>query len=173
LHTLFGGGIDGFVPPWNQYDANTAAAIRAAGFRYVSAEWQTRREQQGLVRIPRTCQLTGLKEHIQAARRLQKLDVVIVAVMHHYDFLESGEENAKLGLAQFDELLAWLAAQPDVKVQTLGRLVRHSAGEIERAMWLHRLKQHLPWRIKVRLPNYCLITAPWWRVMNHVIHRPA
>jgi len=173
LRTLFSGEISGFVPPWNQYDAATSAAIRSAGFRYVSAEWQTRREKQGLLCIPRTCQLTDLKEQIHAARRLGKLDPVIVAVMHHYDFFESGVTNAKLGLAQFDELIAWLAAQADVKVQTLGQLAQVSANEIQRAMRLHRLKQHLPWRAQVRLPSYCLITAPWWRVMNHVILSPA
>jgi transposase len=173
LRTLFSGEISGFVPPWNQHDANTSAAIHSAGFRYVSAGWQTRSEKQALLCIPRTCQLTNLKEHIHAAHRLKKLDLVIVAVMHHYDFFESGETNAKLSLAQFDELVAWLATQADVKVQTLGQLAQTSADEIQRAMRLHRLKQHLPWRAQVRLPNYCLITAPWWRVMNHVIHSPA
>jgi peptidoglycan/xylan/chitin deacetylase (PgdA/CDA1 family) len=173
LRTLFNGGISGFVPPWNKYDVATADAILAAGFRYVSAEWRTRHERQALLCIPRTCQMTELKGQIHAARRLGKLDLVIVAVMHHYDFFESGEANAKLGLAQFDKLMTWLVAQADVQVQTLGQLAQDSADDIRRAMRLQRLKQHLPWRVRVRLPGYCLVTAPWWRVMNHVIHNPA
>lgn len=173
LRTLFDGAINGFVPPWNKHDAATSAAIHSAGFRYVSAEWQTRREKQGLLCIPRTCQLTELKEQIQAARRLEKLAPVIVAVMHHYDFHESGAENAKHSLAHFDELMAWLACQPDVKVQTLGELAQNNAAGLERAMRIHRLKQRLPWRVQVSLPQHCLITAPWWRVMNHVIHSTA
>jgi predicted deacetylase len=173
LCTLFSGEISGFVPPWNRHDAATSSAIRSAGFRYVSAEWQTRRETEGLLCIPRTCQLTALKEEVQAARHLEKLCPVFVAVIHHYDFHESGSENAKLSLAQFDELMAWLAGQADVKVQTLGELAQGSASGLERALRIHRLKQHLPWRIQVRLPQHCLITAPWWRVMNHVIRRTA
>lgn len=173
LRTLFDGAIRGFVPPWNKHDAATSAAVHSAGFRYISAEWQTRREKHGLLCIPRTCQLSELKEQIQAARRLERLDPVIVAVMHHYDFHESGAENAKLSLAQFDELMAWLASQTDVKVQSLGELAQDGASGLERAMRIHRLTQRLPWRVRVRLPQDCLITAPWWRVMNHVIHSTA
>ena len=42
--------------------------------------------------------------------------------MHHYYFHESGAENAKHSLGAFDELMAWLARQPDVKVQALEEL---------------------------------------------------
>lgn len=173
LRTLFDDTIRGFVPPWNKYDAATSAAIRTAGFRYVSAGWQTRREKPGLLCIPRTCQLAALREHIQTVRHLDNLAPVIVAVMHHYDFHESGSENTKLSLADFDELMAWLASQADVKVQTLGELAQGSASGLERAMRIHRLKQRLPWRIQVRLPQHCLITAPWRRVIDHVIHSTA
>lgn len=171
LRTVFDGPISGFVPPWNKYDAATSAAIHSAGFRYVSAEWQSRREKRGLLCIPRTCQLTELKAQILAARHDDRLDPVIVAVMHHYDFHESGSEAAKLSLAGFDELSAWLASQADVQVQTLGELAQKDGPRLERAMQIHRLKQRLPWRVRAHLPQSYLITAPWWRVLNHVILR--
>ncbi|MGO9444356.1 MAG: DUF2334 domain-containing protein [Thiobacillaceae bacterium] len=173
LHALFAGAIGGFVPPWNRYDAAASAAIRESGFRYVSSELGARLETHRLLSIPLTCQIADLKVNIQSARHLSALGPVIVAVMHHYNFHESGSDNSKFSLAQFDELLAWLAEQADVKVHTLEKLGLDHAEAIQRGVRLHQLKRRLHWRVQARLPRYCLITAPWWRVIDHVVRPPA
>jgi len=165
LHEIFGQVVSGFVPPFNSYDGTTAACAAALGLRYISAGWD-KSMADGLVFLPRTCQFYELGEAIAEARRFPLLAPVIIPVLHQYDFRESGNPEARLDLASFEAQLKWLAQQHDVQTLTLGALAeRVSPAASCAALRRHQRFPHLHWRIQSRLPQYCLTTAGWLRLV--------
>ena len=166
LRSLFGAeSVHGFVPPWNSYDATTLHATAGLGFYYLSAgNWYPPGYAGPLAILPRTCQFTALESAIAEARRFAGLDPHVVAVLHHYDFRESGEPGANLDLPAFARRLAWLRQQPDVQVMRLDDMVASSRfGALARPFKGLIRKEHLPWRLRLRLPTQCLVDAPLWR----------
>lgn len=168
LRQVFGQkAVTGFVPPWNTYDASTLAALDALEVSYVSAGWETPEGYTGSLSIlPRTCQLTELRSAVAEARRFARFSPDVVAVLHHYDFLESRDKGAKLSLADLDDLFRWLRDQRDVEVVTLGTMAGGaSATGFHHAIRNQQRSQSLHWRLKRRMPNTCLVNAPLWRVL--------
>lgn len=168
LRGLFGeGSISGFVPPWNSYDAATLTALEGLGFDYVSAGWQHPPSYAGrLAILPRTCQFTELESTIAEARRYARFAPHVVAVFHHYDFLESGEDGSTLDLPGFARRLAWLKRQSDVQVMGLADMVAAGRSGVLARVFSGRLrKEQLPWRLRQRLPSHCLVDAPIWRLI--------
>ena len=95
LKEVFGDHISGFVPPWNSFDAGTLDALEKLRFRYLSGGWEVPLAYRGDVAIlPRTCSLRTLGGAVRQTRRTRRLSPLIVAVMHHCDFSESGSEEA-------------------------------------------------------------------------------
>lgn len=135
LEQVFGCAIPGFVPPFNTFDPITAAVLSEQGFLYLSAGSEHGSVESGrLTELPRTCQLTELRPALAEARRHPHGDLAIVAVMHHYDFQESGRTDAPLTLEQLSGLFRWLRQQPDVRLHTLSRLAsRHDANTWRKA----------------------------------------
>lgn len=119
LEELFGCGVNGFVPPWNSYDAKTLAAVQQLGFGYVSAGRSVVRPPKGLAVIPFTCRIDEVEQAVLEARGYRDRPAIVVAIMHHYDFVEAGESKPRTDLARFGALLEWVSRQPDVDVVTL------------------------------------------------------
>lgn len=165
LCALFPRPVTGFVPPWNSFDAVTAVCVADAGLRYLSAGWENPTNARTPRLLPRTCQVSRIREAVAEARRFGRLAPIVVGVMHHYDFAESGSPQAVMDLVRFEELLAWLAAQSDVCIRPLGELSRElSPGSLVRAMRRRRLADRLPWRWRKAIPDNSLLTAPLWRI---------
>jgi peptidoglycan/xylan/chitin deacetylase (PgdA/CDA1 family) len=169
MRELFGAtAARGFVPPWNSYDAATLAAIEGLGLDYISAgEWHAPDYRGPLVDVPRTCQLADLESAVDEARKYSRLaPPSVIVVLHHYDFAESGADGATLNMRVFIDKLAWLKQQADVLTMTVGEIVesRSTGASIwPTKRWLR--KEHLPWRLRKRLPKYCLVDAPIWRLL--------
>lgn len=159
LEQAFDCAIRGFVPPFNTFDHVTASALANQGFLYLSAGDEHGVVESGhLAQLPRTCQITELRRALAEARRRPQGGLVIVAIMHHYDFRESGHANAPLTLQKLSELFQWLRQQPDVRLNTLGQLAtRHDAGTWRRAVWRNRWVQRQHWRIRSVFPRYSLM----------------
>ena len=169
LKLLFGDVICGFVPPWNSFDMGTLEALEQLTFSYLSAGWDAPPIYGGNVALlPRTCHLSSLKLAIQRARRFWFLSPIVVAVMHHHDFSESGEREAIIDLRAFDDLLGWLERQPDLRVLSLRTIATQiDAGGWRRALRRYRLQQALPWRLRHSLPEqYVLLTGSWWYALR-------
>ena len=164
LKGIFGDRIYGFVPPWNSFDSGTLDAVTKLGFRYVSGGWEVPRPYHGdMAILPRTCNLVALETAVSEARRARKLSPVIIAVMHHYDFSETGDEEATISLPAFDKLLDWITQQPDLRMIPLRNIAATlTALECRRAVKRHRLRLALHWRLRRYVPQYILLTAPWW-----------
>lgn len=159
LEAAFGCAISGFVPPFNTFDATTAAVLERQGFRYLSAGGEHGWVESGpLAQLPRTCQLTELRPALADARRRPAGGLAVIAVMHHYDFKESGHADAPLTLEDFSDLLHWLRGQPGVRVNTLGQLAaRHDAEVWRRAVRRSRWVQRQHWRVRALFPHYGLM----------------
>jgi len=172
LESLFGNIIQGFIPPFNNYDDNTISALKEAEFKYVSGSFDAPSNHK-LATLPGTCLLSSLRAIIESIQKKRTINQTVIAVMHHFDFSESGSNKAWLSLSDFDTLMAWLAAQPDVHVFTLGMLVdRMGQTKTRRALNNYRLFRMLPWRIQRHLPTGSLIIAPPWQViLQSLLHK--
>jgi len=167
LRTIFGkNSISGFVPPWNSYDKDTLQALENQRLRYISAgAIYPGKYKTSVMHLPRTCQFIDIKRAVAEARRYAKLNPKVIAVMHHYDFIENGTKTARLSLSQFSELLTWINAQSDLSFHTLGELADTDTPQanMRHLNWQPYITK-LPWRIKKYLPKQCLVDAPLWRI---------
>ena len=163
LRLIFGDVIAGFVPPFNSYDAVTARCVDRLGLKYLSAGWGEAPATQ-LVFLPRTCQAVELRDAIAEARRYPRLRPIVIGVLHHFDFRESGSPGARLDLSHFEMLLTWLAEQDDVQALTLGTLAAELTSTATRAaLRRHMRLDHLHWRLRSRLPQKFMTLASWPR----------
>ncbi len=168
LGQVFGCAIPGFVPPFNTFDPITAAVLAEQDFLYLSAGSEHGPVESGrLTELPRTCQLTELRPALAEARRHPHGDLAIVAVMHHYDFQESGRADAPLTLEQLSDLFRWLRQQPDVRLHTLSQLAsRHDANTWRKAVQRNRWLQRQHWRIRSVFPRYGLMPHTLFRYVR-------
>lgn len=168
LRALFGpSSVRGFVPPWNSYDVATLVSLDTLGFAYISAgRWCPTNYDGPLTIVPRTCQFNALETAVAEARRYARLEAHVVAVLHHYDFHESGETGSTIDLRKFTDSLTWLKRQPDIQVMNLRDMAALGRdGVFARPLkgWLR--EEELHWRLRARLPKHCLIDAPIWRLL--------
>lgn len=161
LEALFGRRIGGFVPPWNSYDACTLTALEQLGFDHLSSDTHHAPTRPTTLRtLPLTCHLPRLRNAIAEARRFARLAPVITVVMHHYDF--PGGSSPVFGHDdEFADLLAWVAAQDDVRVLSLSELAAELGVAASQRVFRHlRLRDRLPWRFRHWLPDLCCATRP-------------
>lgn len=162
LESIFGGRICGFVPPWNSYDAATAGSLLDLGFDYLSAGWQLPAADHGALRLlPRTAQVKEFDTAFSEALRFEAASPILVFVLHHYDFAESGSAGAPLDLPRFGQMLARALAHPRTRVSTLSQLAQALPANDRRVALQQRLAGK---RILGRLlPRSSLLDGPLWR----------
>lgn len=168
LEDIFGVAVPGFVPPFNTFDHVTAAILSDQGFLYLSAGSEHGLvESARLAQLPRTCQIAELHRALSEARRRPNGALAVVAVMHHYDFQESGLVGATLTLQDLAELFQWLRQQPDVRLNTLSQLAaRHDARTWHKAVRRNRWVQRQHWRIRSVFPRYSLMPHALFRYVR-------
>jgi peptidoglycan/xylan/chitin deacetylase (PgdA/CDA1 family) len=125
LESLYHVSVTTFIPPWNSYDENTLRALDSLGFKVVSGSGRTRGvgahgRFQRLRYLPWTCYAGQLKQAVSFARKSADPAPVVVVFLHPNDFAEHSRNGGKYSYQFFDELLTWIAAQPDVTTRTLG-----------------------------------------------------
>jgi peptidoglycan/xylan/chitin deacetylase (PgdA/CDA1 family) len=129
LESLYHVGVTTFVPPWNSYDESTLRALDGLGFEVISASSDRYSVTAGghtqrLGFLPCTCDLGDLREAVGTARESSDPEVLLVVLLHPYDFVEHDRDRGKFTYQSFDGLLSWLAAQLDVATQTLGEAAK-------------------------------------------------
>jgi peptidoglycan/xylan/chitin deacetylase (PgdA/CDA1 family) len=160
LQEVFGQPLHGFVPPFNSFDEATVAAVRRAGFGYLSGGYEYGSTSDGdeLAIIPQTTSIVSVRSAIERARRVQFFERTVVAVLHHYDFAESGSDRRRTDLTSLQELLAWLSRQEDVYPMTMARLMRRASSRSwALAARLLRARDRLPRRLRTLVPAGFLI----------------
>jgi peptidoglycan/xylan/chitin deacetylase (PgdA/CDA1 family) len=159
LESVFGRSAAGFVPPWNAYDRGTLRALEDLGFRYVSAGKEVPGLSGTVATVPLTCWLHNLRKALAEAERFRALHPVVVAVFHHFDFKESGEQSGYVTTAALGELLDTVRARADVTVTTLAGTVE-SRGKLAFGVRCQAWRKRLPWRLRFLLPEHALLSGP-------------
>lgn len=149
LERTIGVRIPVFVPPWNAYDHETLAALEELGFTALSADCRGMASRDStLAFVPATCALHQLQDAIRIARKSHDDQPVVVVLFHVYDFLEHDARQGRLSLHGLDSLLAWLAAQDDVRIlsmtQALERGLDLSGRRLLRARMNRKLARFFP-----------------------------
>lgn len=164
LESVFGKTVTGFVPPWNSYDITTLGILEQAGFKYLSAGWRAPSNPKGKVKIlPLTVHLSEIPQAIAEARLFIKASPVIVVVMHHYDFMESGSDQALINIAEFSNMLSQLVCQVDIKLRTLAEISEFMISpDLPIRQNSIRAKHHLMTHL---LPKHSFMNTSPWRVM--------
>jgi hypothetical protein len=153
------------VPPWGTFDSATTYALEKLKFRYLSAGWNLDAGcSPSLSYVPATCQMISLPNTLNELERFALPDLVVNAVMHHYDFAESGNPQALTDLKRFRALLKALAQDERVLITSLSAI-----SEVPSTHLANRLRQNsyakLPWKIRSRLPKNALLTQNWLRLL--------
>jgi peptidoglycan/xylan/chitin deacetylase (PgdA/CDA1 family) len=169
LENIFGRRITGFVPPYNSYDHGTLTALESSDFRYFSAG-TTQQDYRGTLKsIPLTAHLTDLPSLFDEARLYQNAYPVIVIVMHHYDFAESGSPNAVTDLPGFERALELIQADKSIHIATLDALASGLRTSVRQLMNHHHWAQSRILRTLV--PKKCFLDAPLWHsVLSRLVH---
>jgi peptidoglycan/xylan/chitin deacetylase (PgdA/CDA1 family) len=164
LESIFGCPIVGFVPPWNSYDDATIGVLRSQSFSYLSASRAVTSDHRGVPRLlPFTTRPRDLPVAIEEARRFSGSHPVIIVVMHHYDFLESGSEQAAFDLAKFSVVLARLMDDPGIAVCKLADIAE-DLNPAARPIYQHQTWARYP-RLRRCLPRHSFLNAPVWRAI--------
>ena len=168
--SAFGQRIQGFVPPWNTYDASTALALAEAGFEFLSAGFDVFRYGR-LPVVPITCTLSTARNAIQEACRFEWLAPVVVVVFHSDDFMEyrypprHDESVPAMDLRKLDALLGWIKTKPALQAEALSHIAQYAAnGTNLRSM----SELALPYRIKVLVPPM-LVRSPARRILPGIL----
>ena len=163
LESVFGRRIMGFVPPWNSYDTATLGVLRAENFSYLSADRNAAEDYTALQLLPFTTRLADLPIALEEARRFASVTPVIVVVMHHYDFAETGSKRAVIDLNGFSTALTRLTQDSGVTVCRLADIA------VSISTTVRPIRQHQIWtqytRLRHFLPEHSFFSAPLWRGM--------
>jgi peptidoglycan/xylan/chitin deacetylase (PgdA/CDA1 family) len=162
LEHVFARRVSGFVPPWNSYDLATLTSVERLGFDYVSAGWEQPRRYRGKVKqLPRTANLSTMSQAITEARRFKRVNLIMVVVLHHYDFVESGSNQAILDLKGFDAAIRGILEEPHARIQTLGEIAETFIASPLLTIMQHWLAPRPG--LGNLLPTLSVLDAPLWR----------
>jgi len=169
LENIFGRHITGFVPPYNSYDRGTLTALESNDFRYFSAGTIQVDYQGRLKSVPQTAYLKDIPWLFDEARRYQNAYPVIVIVMHHFDFAESGSPNATIDLPGFERALGLIQADKNIRIATMDALTSGLRTSVR------QLIRHHHWAhfriLRTLVPKKCILDASLWHSMlSRLIH---
>jgi len=123
IENAVGVRVGTFIPPWNNYDSNTLRALERLGFTTISAGTNgPATESCKLKFVPKTTEITQVRQAVQSARRMPDSDAIIVVQIHPYDFTEVDKYKGVTNLPTLDDTVGWLASQKDVRMLSFGQL---------------------------------------------------
>jgi hypothetical protein len=110
--------------------------------------------------------MTTLQSTLDTLGTFVSFDPVVVAVMHHYDFVESGNPQATTDLNRFGALLQSLSQNSQLQVSTLSVHTNAASSSLTSR---HRQNawNRLPWWIQRRLPGQAMFQQTWPRLFIH------
>jgi hypothetical protein len=120
LEAATGARVRTFIPPCNEYDPRTVAAMEATGLEILSASYWSSGEGAVAYAPATVSNLRTVREAVDAARASDDPSPIVVAYYHPYEFVEfpgPGPLEGRpphISLEEFEDLVRWLAAQPDV-----------------------------------------------------------
>ena len=170
LASAFNQRIQGFVPPWNTYDAWTTQALTDAGFEFLSAGFDVYRYGR-LPVVPITCTLRTARIAIQKVCCFEWLAPVVVVVFHTDDFIEHrypprhDESWPAMSLAELEALLRWIKTKPGLRIEALSHI---AIGSANGSNLRSSSELTLPYRVKVLIPPM-LVRSAGWRTLPGIL----
>ena len=147
----------GFVPPWNTFDYNTLLATNQLRFRYISGGWEIPKNHKasGAKIIPRTTQVSDIRQNIKQYKLYSPLKPILVAVLHHYDFIESESNNGKFSLNEFEETIKIASSSRHVNMTSQNNIAQTlTTKNLNFGLNAHYLiTKKLHWRIQKYFPT--------------------
>lgn len=126
LERAFPAPVRVFIPPYNTFDAITVRAAKEAGLTVLSAGVTTAEGADSLALVPGTAYPQQMRGVIERALRHDYGPVLLVVVMHPYDFTESGEtmpafrgHRRQMKVDALLEDVRWASSHPGVKFVSL------------------------------------------------------
>lgn len=179
LERLFRCDIDGFVPPWNSFDVNTAKVAQRCGLKYISAGWdRPPLDRFELSIIPRTCTLRSVDRTLSDARKLADMKPYVIVVMHPDDFSEFRTAPAPgedVGFTSIPELKRTLADILKCRHEIRTVLLRDLHNDFSRTAFWSRTDRSwldlLPDRLKTMVPSSILFPTSRARILFHSVAR--
>lgn len=170
IDQLFVNQRRGFVPPWNTFNNATSCAISDSEFLFFSAGWEIPASTGFSVPLlPRTCQFTSLTDCLKQTKPFSSLNPIIIAVIHHYDFIESNKKKGKLSLNEFEDCIKNLCTQEDIQLSSLNDIAKElSISHSINAVLLHSRISNFHWRFKTYTPNNCLISCSSFKLYTAI-----
>lgn len=160
LESKTGAIVTTFVPPWNEHDDDTLAALEATGFKVLSARADaTINSRSSLAFLPATSGILKATEAVKAAR-LQPGDNIVVILFHEYDFVEIDNIRGHMSIADFVALMNWIARQSDVEILSFSQALEQGIN-----LTLKRYKSNLRGNVLARL-----LPATWISSYNGFYH---
>ncbi|MHB1456449.1 MAG: DUF2334 domain-containing protein [Armatimonadota bacterium] len=114
LKRLFDANIITFVPPWNNYDELTLAALKETGIRILSASMEGPCSNKIGYMPCTSTDIMEIEDDINRACRLNIKGSCVVILLHPYDF----KNNGIYSLAKFDALIGKLTSRKDITFST-------------------------------------------------------
>lgn len=169
LDQLFLNQRRGFVPPWNTFNNATSCVISDSDFLFFSAGWEMPASTNFSVPLlPRTCQISSLTDCLKRAKSFSSLSPIIIAVMHHFDFIESNKKQGKISLKEFEDCIK-LCNKKDIQLSSLNDIARElSISHSINAILLHTKISNFHWRFKRHIPNNCLINCSAFKLYTAI-----
>jgi hypothetical protein len=103
LEDAFGVEVKTFVPPWNQYTAATISGMREVGLKVLSADATFGPWAPDMKYVPATCSIGRLGGALKLAE--QDSGALICALLHEYDFKETGLPSSRIWIQEFEHAL--------------------------------------------------------------------
>lgn len=120
LEQVVNSSVSIFIPPWNDYDLNTLLALDELGFSIISARGRgVRSDQAGLAYLPFSCTLENLEQGMTKARETDKEDILLVVLLHEYEFTDFSHPDAFISFKDFSKMMKWLSRQKEVEIINL------------------------------------------------------
>jgi hypothetical protein len=120
-----------FIPPWSTYDDNTLRSLEKLNFQCLSANLTGYASSVSSLKfLPATCNLHELRGVIELARKITDTQPIICVLFHEYDFREINYEvdnkEDQISFGEFVELVRWVARQKDLKVKSIGQVIKEN-----------------------------------------------
>lgn len=120
LESMIGTPVNIFVPPWNSYDLNTLRVLDSLGFSILSANrGGVKSDEVNFTYIPYTCRVSDVKAGVMQARETGGENVLLVVLLHEYEFTDIIGRDGAISFKQFSKLMKWLNEQQDIRIITL------------------------------------------------------
>ncbi len=121
--------ITTFTPPWNSYDSTTVQVLEELNFTTISADLNGPAvDPSRLNFLPSTGGIPELQNAIREARKSRDSHPIIITLFYADDFREIDTKRGFVTFQEFDEILKWVASQPDVRTLTIDDTVELITG---------------------------------------------